>query len=191
MCAVLTLTGDDLIVTLDPAQGGRIASIVAFGEERLVSPRLVTRAATEQLGRVPDDPVGRAHPARQVHVRRRRLRDADQPSAARDARHRLHVGVDTRSMPDTMRLDLGDPWPFGGHAIHHGSVEGNTATLQARGARGRSPDAGDGRLAPVVPQAGRPLVHRRRRCTRGTTRTSRPVGSSIPRPARGTTRSPG
>ena len=37
MCAVLTLTGDDLIVTLDPVQGGRIASIVAFGEERLVS----------------------------------------------------------------------------------------------------------------------------------------------------------
>ena len=40
MCAVLTLTGDDLIVTLDPVQGGRIASIVAFGEERLVRPPL-------------------------------------------------------------------------------------------------------------------------------------------------------
>src|SRR4029453_1439774 len=38
VCAVLTLTGDDLIVTLDPEQGGRIASIVAFGEERLVRP---------------------------------------------------------------------------------------------------------------------------------------------------------
>jgi len=31
---------------------------------------------------------------------------------------------------NTMRLDLADPWPFGGHAIHHGSVEGNTATFR-------------------------------------------------------------
>ena len=50
VCAVLTLTGDDLIVMLDPVQGGRIASIVAFGEERLVVPRSMTRRRDRAAG---------------------------------------------------------------------------------------------------------------------------------------------
>ena len=73
-----------------------------------------------------------------------------------------------------MRLDLADPWPFGGHAIHHAVGRGQHRDVPARGARRRSADARDGGMAPVVPQARRPLVHRPRRCTNGTTRTSRP-----------------
>ena len=130
MCAVLTLTGDDLIVTLDPVQGGRIASIVAFGEERLVSPPL-------------DDPAPRpsswgAFPmipwAGRIQHGKFSFAGVDYQMPINHPPHAMHGIAYTSEWTaideHTMRLDLVDPWPFGGHAIHHAEVDGNTARFR-------------------------------------------------------------
>jgi aldose 1-epimerase len=127
---VLTLTGDDLIVMLDPVQGGRIASIVAFGEERLVSPPLgepVPRPSS--WGAFPMIPwAGRIQHGKFTFDR------VDYEMPINHPPHAMHGIAYTSEWSaldaNTMRLDLADPWPFGGHAIHHGSVEGNTATFR-------------------------------------------------------------
>jgi aldose 1-epimerase len=125
VCAVLTLTGDDLIVTLDPVQGGRIASIVAFGGERLVSevPRpsswgafpMIPWAGRIQYGKFTFDGV-----------------DYEMPiNHPPHAMHGIAYTAEwTATDANTMRLDLAEPWPFGGHAIHHAEVDGNTARFR-------------------------------------------------------------
>ena len=130
MCVVLTLTGDDLIVMLDPVQGGRIASIVAFGDERLVSPPLgepVPRPSS--WGAFPMIPW-----AGRIQHGKFTFDGVDYEMPINHPPHAMHGIAYTSEWSaldaNTMRLDLVDPWPFGGHAIHHGSVEGNTATFR-------------------------------------------------------------
>ena len=130
MCVVLTLTGDDLIVTLDPVQGGRIASIVAFGDERLVSPPLGDPAPRpSSWGAFPMIPW-----AGRIQHGKFTFDGVDYDMPINHPPHAMHGIVYTSEWTaldaNTMRLDLADPWPFGGHTIHHGSVEGNTATFR-------------------------------------------------------------
>ncbi len=93
--------------------------------------------------------------------------------------------------PDTMRLELGDPWPFGGHTIHHAVCRRRDGSLSVGGARRRSSDAGDGGLASLVSQAGRAHVHRRADVREGRRghpdrpprrSSARPVGRHVHRP---------
>ncbi len=125
MCAVLTLTGDDLIVTLDPEQGGRIASIVAFGEERLVSE--VPRPSS--WGAFPMIPW-----AGRIQYGKFSFEGVDYEMPINHPPHAMHGIAYTSEWhatdASTMRLDLVDPWPFGGHAIHHASVDGNAARFR-------------------------------------------------------------
>lgn len=130
MCSVLTLTGDDLIVMLDPVQGGRIASIVAFGEERLVSPPLGDPAPRpSSWGAFPMIPW-----AGRIQHGKFTFDGVDYEMPINHPPHAMHGIAYTSEWTaldaNTMRLDLADPWPFGGHAIHQGSVEGNTATFR-------------------------------------------------------------
>ena len=125
MCAVLTLTGDDLIVTLDPVQGGRIASIVAFGEERLISE--VPRPSS--WGAFPMIPW-----AGRIQHGKFSFDGVDYQMPINHPPHAMHgIAYTSEWMPideHTMRLDLGDPWPFGGHAIHHAEVDGRSARFR-------------------------------------------------------------
>jgi aldose 1-epimerase len=130
VCPVLTLTGDDLIVTLDPVQGGRISSIVAFGEERLVSPPLGDPAPRpSSWGAFPMIPW-----AGRIQHGKFTFDGVDYEMPINHPPHAMHGIAYTSEWTaldaNTMRLDLADPWRFGGHAIHHGSVEGNSATFR-------------------------------------------------------------
>jgi aldose 1-epimerase len=122
---VLTLTSDDLSVTLDPPQGGRIASIVAFGEERLVSE--VPRPSS--WGAFPMIPW-----AGRIKHGKFTFDGVDYEMPINHPPHAMHGTAYTSEWqatgPDTMRLELGEPWPFGGHAIHHASVDGTTARFR-------------------------------------------------------------
>ncbi len=122
---MLTLTSDDLSVTLDPPQGGRIASIVAFGEERLVSE--VPRPSS--WGAFPMMPW-----AGRIRHGKFTFDGVDYEMPINHPPHAMHGTAYTSEWqatgPDTMRLELGEPWPFGGHAIHHASVDGATARFR-------------------------------------------------------------
>ena len=122
---MLTLTSDDLAVTLDPLNGGRIASIVAFGEDRLVSE--VPRPSS--WGAFPMVPW-----AGRIKYGKFTFDGVDYEMPINHPPHAMHGTAYTSQWeaigPDTMRLELGDPWPFGGYAIHHAVVEGATARFQ-------------------------------------------------------------
>ncbi len=108
---------------MDPPQGGRIVSIVAFGGERLVSE--VPRPSSCVR---PDDPM-----AGRIKHGKFTFDGVDYEMPINHPPHAMHGTAYTSEWttgPDTMRLELGEPWPFGGHVIHHASVDGATARFR-------------------------------------------------------------
>jgi aldose 1-epimerase len=111
--------GDEATVLVAPERGGRIASLRIAGVERL---RTVDRDPDPlQWGCYPMVPWagrvrhGRFHFAGEEH---------QVPSDL--GAHAIHgIGVRrawTSEVPGVMRLELGPPWPFGGHAVHRVTV---------------------------------------------------------------------
>jgi aldose 1-epimerase len=111
--------GDEATVLLAPVHGGRIASLRIAGVERL---RTVDHHPDPlQWGCYPMVPwAGR--------IRHGRFRfDGEEHRVPPDlGAHAIHgIGVRrawTPVGPGVVRLELGPPWPFGGHAVHRVTV---------------------------------------------------------------------
>ena len=147
----IVLTSGDAEVALDPAAGGRIAALRVDGLDAARD----RRAGPARLGLLPDGAVGRA-PARRdpALARRGASLPGAPPPAARDPRDapRDRLGRWSRPAPAPRRSPptSGRPGRSAG-ARSTASRWVPTASARSRGPRRRPADAGDRRLAPLVP----------------------------------------
>ena len=117
----------DVELVVDPAQGGRIASLRVGGDELLVQPATVDDDPT-LWGCYPMVPwAGRVRDGRFTFAGQ----EVELPPAAPP--HALHgIGHLTAWEPvdDTsIRLDLGPPWPFGGSVVQRFDLHPDRLTL--------------------------------------------------------------
>ena len=71
-------------------------------------------------------------------------------AAARDPRRGLRPAVARSTTPATLSIDLDERWPYRGRVVQRFALDEDGADVRAH-ARGGRGDAGDHRLAPVVP----------------------------------------
>ena len=188
--STLVLEAGDARATILPLEGGRFGSLVVGGRELLVTgdPDPCAGAATRWRRSPAASATGGSRSAGSSTGCRRGCRPMRSTAWSGTGRGASR----TRA---TLSIDLDERWPFRGRVVQRFALDERLAARRAH-ARGRGADAGDHRLAPVVPPGARPrrpVGHRRprRRRDAGPRRGGDPQRGAPRRrrPALGTTRS--